>query len=244
MQPPTRNRLLDSLSPSCREAVLAVSKLVELPIRTQLYWAEEMPQYGYFLTAGIASLVAGLNDGGTAEVGLIGDEGLVGALQLLGPMPPLNECFIQMQGSAYRTPLPGLRRIFQEHEEIRNRILEFVQQQSIVLSQVAACNKLHEAEPRLARWLLMIMDRTNGSESNGSHTLKLTQEFAAQMIGTRRTTVNGVLGAMHRAGLVDHQRGQIIVPDRQKLESAACDCYPPIRRSLHELYSNGVTATL
>jgi CRP-like cAMP-binding protein len=257
MQTSSRNRLLDALSPGCREEVLALSKEVELPVRTQLYWPEEMPQYGYFLTSGIASIVAGLNDGGTAEVGLIGNEGLIGAFHLLGPLPPMTECFIQVPGSGYRIPLPALRRVFLEREEFRGRILEFVQQQSMVVSQVAACNKLHEAEPRLARWLLMIMDRTNNNHASTNHngamnnhgsmnnhgaanrhgSVKITQEFVAQMIGTRRTTVNGILGQMQKAGLLDHQRGQIIVPDRLRLEGVACDCYPLILRSLDRLYT-------
>lgn len=231
MQTSRHNRLLDALSHDCREAVLSASKEMDLPVRMQLYWPEEMPQYGYFLTSGIASIVAGLDDGGTAEVGVIGNEGLVGAIHLLGPLSPLTECFMQVEGSGYRIAMPALRGIFLEHEEIRNRILEFVQQQTLMVSQVAACNKLHEAEPRLARWLLMMMDRTNNH-----HTVKITQEFAAQMIGTRRTTVNGVLGVMHKAGLLEHQRGQITIPDRMRLESAACDCYPLIRRSLQRLY--------
>lgn len=227
-----RNHLLEVLSPACRDALLSASKEMELPSRTQLYWPDEMPQYGYFITSGIASVVAGLDDGGSAEVGVVGNEGLVGAFHLLGPIAPMTECFIQVPGSGYRIPMAALHRAFQEKVEIRNRILEFVQQQSNVTSQVAACNKLHEAEPRLARWLLMLMDRTGNN-----HTVKITQEFMAQMIGTRRTTVNGVLGTMQKAGLLEHQRGQVIVQNRELLEDAACDCYPMILRSLEKLYA-------
>jgi CRP-like cAMP-binding protein len=137
---------------------------------------------------------------------------------------------MQVAGSGYRIPLPVLRSLFKEHDEIRERVLEFVQSQNIAVSQVAACNKLHEAEQRLARWLLMISDRVD------SDTIYITQEFVAQMIGTRRTTVNGVLFAMERKGLLTHQRGKIIIPARKNLEKAACDCYPLIRRSLLQLY--------
>ncbi len=231
MSVPINNRLLVCLTEDCRETILKSAKLVELPVRTQLYWPEEMPQYAYFLESGIASVVAGLDDGTTAEVGVIGSEGLIGAFHLLGPLLPNTESFIQIAGIGHRMPMAALRRAFLDHEQIRSRILEFVQQQSMVVSQVAACNNLHEAQARLARWLLMIQDRTQSNE------IKITQEFAAQMIGTRRTTVNGILGELHQNGLLEHRRGVIIIPDRQRLEGATCDCYPVIRRSLEQLYT-------
>jgi CRP-like cAMP-binding protein len=227
----TGNRLLDALSPGCRKAILSRSKEIGLPVRTQLYWPGEMPPYGYFLTSGIASVVAGLNDGGTAEVGVVGNDGLVGAFHVIGPLLPMTECFMQVAGSGYRIALSALRTLFKEHDEILERILEFVQSQNVAVSQVAACNKFHEAEPRLARWLLMISDRVD------SDTIYITQEFVAQMIGTRRTTVNGVLSAMERKELLIHERGKIIIPARAKLEKAACDCYPLIRKSLSRLYT-------
>jgi CRP-like cAMP-binding protein len=224
------NRLLDALSTMCAKTLLTHAKEVMLPVRTQLYWPGEMPAYGYFLTSGIASVVAGLNDGGTAEVAVIGNEGLAGALHIIGPIPPMTECFMQVAGSGYRIALPTLRTLFKENDEIRERILEFVQSQNLAVSQVAACNKFHEAEPRLARWLLMISDRVD------SDTIYITQEFVAQMIGTRRTTVNGVLSAMERKGLLIRERGKIIIPTRKNLEKAACDCYPLIRKSLFQIY--------
>jgi CRP-like cAMP-binding protein len=225
------NRLLDALSAECRMTVLSRSKHVELGIRSRLYWPGEMPQHAVFLTSGIASVVTTLNDGGTTEVGVIGSKGLVGAFHVIGPIPPMTECFMQVAGAGYRLPLAALRELFLGYEEIRGRILEFVQAHSLALAQVAACNKLHEAEPRLARWLLMIGDRIE------SDTIHITQEFLGQMIGTRRTTVNGVLSAMEQKGLIHHQRGRITIPDRAKLEIAACDCYPIIRDSFSRLYS-------
>lgn len=230
MSEPANNLLLDSLSEDCRNSLLKTCKPIELPLRTQLYWPEEMPQFGYFLTSGIASVVAGLEDGGTTEVGVIGREGLIGAFHLLGPMPALTECFMQVAGEGLRIPMDALRKAFLKHEEIRSRILEFVQAQNAAVSQVAACNKLHEAEPRLARWLLMMQDRMEDT------TFHITQEFIGQMIGTRRTTINGVLASMERKGLLEHRRGQISIPDRTALELAACDCYPLITRTLRELY--------
>jgi CRP-like cAMP-binding protein len=237
MSTSTGNRLLDAMPADCREQILASSKLVPLPVRTQLYWPDEMPQYCYFLTGGIASLVAGLDNGASTEVGLVGNEGVVGAFHIIGPIPPINECFMQVAGAGYRTSLSALREDFRTHVEIRDRVLELVQAQSLALSQVAACNKLHETEPRLARWLLMIRDRVE------SGTIEITQEFVGQMIGTRRTTVNAILGTMERKGLLRHQRGRITISDHKRLEKTACDCYPLLRRSLDRLYNPDHTSS-
>jgi CRP-like cAMP-binding protein len=230
MAKPTGNRLLDAISARFSEQILSSSKHVALPVRTQLYWPDEMPQYCHFLTGGIASIVAGLDNGASTEVGLMGNEGVVGAFHIIGPIAPANECFMQVPGSGYRVPLPVLRECFKAEEEIRDRVLELVQVQSLGLSQVAACNKLHESEPRLARWLLMIRDRVD------SDTIQITQEFLGQMIGSRRTTVNGILSIMERKGLLHHQRGKITISDRRHFEKAACNCYPLLRRSLDRLY--------
>jgi CRP-like cAMP-binding protein len=230
MAKPTGNRLLDAISARSREQILSSLKHVALPVRTQLYWPDEMPKFCYFLTGGIASMVAGLANGASTEVGLVGNEGVVGAFHIIGPIAPINECFMQVPGSGYRVPLAVLRDCFKAEEQIRDRILELVQAQSLVLSQVAACNKLHESEPRLARWLLMIRDRVD------SDTIQITQEFLGQMIGARRTTVNGILSIMERKGLLRHQRGRITILDRHHLEKAACNCYPLLRRSLDRLY--------
>jgi CRP-like cAMP-binding protein len=230
MTKPTGNRLLDAISARSREKILSSSRHMALPVRTQMYWPDEMPQYCHFLTGGIASIVAGLANGASTEVGLVGSEGVVGAFHIIGPIAPINECFMQVPGSGYRVPLSVMRECFKAEEQIRDRILELVQAQSLVLSQVAACNKLHESEPRLARWLLMIRDRVDGD------TIQITQEFLGQMIGARRTTVNGILSIMERKGLLHHQRGKITISDRNHLEKTACNCYLLLRRSLDRLY--------
>lgn len=222
------NLLLDALSPENRERILAVSRFVPLPSKTVLYEAGEQLEYAYFLTSGVASIVIELAEGGSAEVALIGYESVVGGLQLLGPALAPSRCFLQVAGGGYRMPFAELRKIFRESEEVRDLILQGVQQQSMTMSQLAACNKLHDAEPRLARWLLMVQDRVQDD------TLTLTQEFLAQMLGTQRTTVVMVAGAFQRSGLISYSRGKVTIHSRENLESAACDCYKVVR----ELYDN------
>jgi CRP-like cAMP-binding protein len=189
-----------------------------------------MPTHAYFICSGVASVVVTMPEGGSAELVLVGREGVVGALDILGPSPTPAQCFIQMEATGLRIKLDDLRRMFHDHEELRRLILEFVQQQAVTLGQLAACNKLHEAEERLARWMAMSRDRMD------SNTMAMTQEFLADMLGTRRTTVTLVAGNLQRRGLIDYRRGRVTVLDRAALEAAACDCYRVTKDALLRLY--------
>ena len=229
------NRLLSSLSTKSRELLVGLSKPVSLPLKTTLYEADETPQFAYFMTSGIASVVTTVADGATAEVGLIGREGVVGVLHLLGPLPVPTRCFIQLEGTARRIPLPELRKAFQSSREIRDRLLEFVQEQTLSLGQLAGCHRLHEADERLARWLLMAQDRTQ------SDVLNFTQEFLGMMLGARRTTVTMVAGALQESGLIEYRRGHVKILSRENLEEAACECYQITRKLFSNLYKQGLT---
>jgi CRP-like cAMP-binding protein len=222
--------LLDALSPELCQAVVRLCRPIDLPIRTLLHEQGEIPAHVYFLCSGVTSVVVTMAEGGSAEVGLIGREGLVGAMQLLGPTPTPAQSFIQMEGDALRIRLDDLRAIFLKSDELRSRILEFVQQQTVTLEQIAACNKLHEAEERLARWLLMSRDRAD------QDTMTMTQEFMADMLGTRRTTVTLVASSLQERGLISYRRGKVTIVSRHELEKAACDCYRVCKEALHNLY--------
>jgi CRP-like cAMP-binding protein len=226
----TGNLLLDAVPTELRQDVLSACRPMDMPLRTMLHEQSEMPPYAYFLCSGIASVVVTMPEGGSAEVGLIGREGLVGATHILGPTPAPAQCFVQMAGTGLRIRLEDLRGLFLAHAELRLRVLEFVQQQTVTLEQIAACNKLHEAEARLARWLLMSRDRAD------QDTMTMTQEFIADMLGTRRTTVTLVAGGLQRRGLIDYRRGKVTIVDRAGLERVACVCYRVIRDALDRLY--------
>ena len=172
-----------------------------------------------------------MEDGSTAEVGLIGNEGVVGSFHILGPAPDSTRCFIQLEATAWRIPFTNLLAAFRTNEEIRDRLLEFVQEQAISLSQLAGCNRLHESEERLARWLLMAQDRTQ------SDLLDFTQEFLGMMLGARRTTVTLIAGVLQRSGLIEYQRGKVRILSRENLEAAACDCYQVTKQLYRGLYS-------
>ena len=224
------NLFLNSLSEQSRSLILSKASYVALPLRTSLYKPEETPGFAYFLTSGITSLVTSSAQGDTAEVGIVGREGLIGAMHILGPARVSTDCFIQIEAAGYKLPLAELRSAFRSSPEIHARVLEFVQYQGIGLAQVAGCHRLHEAEERLARWLLMAQDRTQTEE------LGLTQDFLAMMLGARRTTVTMVAGALQRSGLIEYHRGKVKILHRENLEAAACECYGTLKELTEELY--------
>ena len=232
------NFLLASLTPESRKLIVSRSIPVVLPLRETLYKANDTPTYAYFVTSGLASVVTSMPDGATAEVSFIGREGLVGALHLIGPSEVPTNCFMQMAGSGLRISISELRDIFDRSEEIRERILESVQEQALTIGQISTCNRLHESQERLARWLLMARDRTQSDELN------ITQEFLAEMLGAQRTTVTMVAGAMQRSGYIEYRRGQIRIIDHKKLEAAACDCYKVVKRLYDGLYKENPGAAL
>lgn len=226
------NLLLSALTAESRELLIARSTPVSLPLRMSFYEAEQLPRYAWFITSGIASIVTSTPNGASVEVGLIGHEGLVGSLHLLGSLPVSTRSFVQLEGTGLRIPLQNLKTLFRSSEEIRNRILEFVQEQTLNVSQLAACQRLHESEARLARWLLMAQDRTDDER------LRFTQEFLAMMLGAQRTTVTVVAGALQRSGFIEYTRGCVRIIDRAGLEAAACECYQVTKRLYAQLYKN------
>lgn len=224
------NLLLAALSPSYRAYLLSRMRTVTLGPREILYEADETPKYAHFLTSGVASIVVSMSNGSSSEVGLWGREGLVESFHLLGNARIPNRCIVQMESTALRIPFKELQREFHEHQELRDCILQGVQSQGAILAQLAGCNRLHEAEARLARWLLMVRDRTE------IDTFLLTQEFLAIMLGSRRTTVTAAAGALQRKGLIQYSRGRIRISNPAHLQHVACECYGTVRDMYGSFY--------
>jgi CRP-like cAMP-binding protein len=226
----TGNRLLDNLSAGLRSELLALCKRVELPAGTVLYEPGEMPRYADFLLSGVASAAVSAADGRIAEVGITGREGVVGAMEVLGPEPGPTHCSIQIEGRSLRMGFEEFRWQFRRSEELRDRVLEFVQLQALTLAQLAACNRLHGAEQRLARWLLMRRDRT------GSDVVPTTHEMLSLVLGTRRPAITLCAAELKRKGLIEGRRGEVRIIAGQGLEAVACQCYPIARTALTALY--------
>ena len=224
----THNLFLDSLSPESRQTLTDLTTPVSLSLGTVLYEPEIVPKYGYFLTSGVASTITKTRNGDSAEVGLIGHEGFVGSLQLLGPALVPAESMIQVDATALRIPLGEFRKIFLTSEEIRNALLEFVQNEALTIIQIAGCHRLHETDERMCRWLLMVQDRVQTEE------LKLTHSFLALMLGIRRPTVTLTARSLQKRGLLELRRGFFRIVDRPKMEASACECY----QTVWKLYSN------
>jgi CRP-like cAMP-binding protein len=204
---------------------------VPLPFKSVLFQPEQRPRYVHLLTSGLSSQLALLAGGSEVEVAAIGTEGFPEAIYLLGPAPPIRQCIMQVPGTALRLPFGDFERLFQEDATLRSITLRAVQYQSLQQSQLAACNGQHDAEERLARWLLMVQDQIQ------SEVLPLTQEFLGQMLGARRSTITIAAGALQRSGIIEYRWGQIRVKDRKLLEDAACECYGVIRALRESLYA-------
>ena len=225
------NLLLGFLTPKYRAFLLSRMRSVTLSAREVLYEPDESPKFAHFITSGIASIVGMMSSGASAEVGLWGKEGLVECFHLLGSARIPTRCFVQIQGTALRMPFRDIQKEFHENEELRDCILQSVQSQGAILGQLAACNRLHEAEERLARWFLMVRDRIEADS------FYLTQEFLAVMLGSRRTTVTAAAGTLQRKGLIRYSRGRIHLLDPAGLEKEACECYATVRAIFQHFYN-------
>jgi len=230
MAPAAPNLLLSILSPKVRDSLLSRASSVELPTGTLLHDPGVAPRYAYFLLNGLASMVVALEGGGSAEVNMTGREGVVGAMHILGGSPIPTECMMQLGGAGLRVPLAHLREEFAASAELRSRLLEFVQHECAAVSQIAGCNRLHSAERRLVRWLLMASDKTGFNE------LDLTHEYLAQLLATHRPTVTLAAGDLQSRGLIQYSRGTIRLLDRPGLEAVACGCYRVVRDLDAKLY--------
>jgi CRP-like cAMP-binding protein len=226
-----KNLLLESLPAGQKRALLARMQAVPMPVGTILYRTGGQPKFAHFMTSGIASVVTFMSNGAGAEVGLIGHEGVVEGINLLGPAKPPTTAFIQVEGSALRIHYEELQEEIFSSETLLKSVLAFVQCHGFILSQLAACNGLHEIDQRLARWLLMVQDRVEDDR------FYLTQEFLAEMLGIRRTSVSAAAGNLQKNGLIGYKRGHIQILDRTKLQQSACECYPVVQQLAAQLNS-------
>jgi len=216
-----QNQVLSSL-PACEIDRLAPHlKFVDLPQGTVLLNGNA--PYGYFLEEGVASAVVSVVDGGMVEVGVIGTEGMVGIPVLLGTDRSPVRIFMQISGSGFRIEAESLKAEFDCSGHLRQYLQKYIQAFMVQTTQTGACNRLHNIEERLARWLLTCRDRMPTDR------LALTHEFLGQMLGSPRTTVTLAVGLLERAGMIDHSRGVVTVRDRQALEDTACECYCVVR---------------
>jgi CRP-like cAMP-binding protein len=218
-----RNRLLGSLpqdefsqlAPHFKEVLLEKGRVLQEP--------GEAVGFVYFPHGGLISVLAVMPEGETVETMTIGREGGVGLATGIGSQTALNRVTVQLAGRATQVPAPRWAALAQQSQAVRDLIVRYNDVQLAQVQQSVACNALHDVEARLCRWLLEARDRV------GSDTLPLTQEFLAEMLGVRRTTVTIVARMLQSAGFVHYRRGVVHLRDVAALEGAACDCYRVLR---------------
>lgn len=212
------NAILAGLELPQAVAVIQTGSLVDLPVRTQIYWPGEVIRDVYFPIDCVLSVVTRLGDGSQIEVGTIGREGVSAIPLLLGGTSSANESYCQVPGSAIRIDIELFREL-KTDEKFRRLLDRYVQAYVNMLGQLAACNRLHTVYERCARWLLLSEDRVNAP------TIRLTHEYLAMMLGTQRSGVSIAAGALQKAGFIQYGNGLITILDRPGLEGASCECY-------------------
>jgi CRP-like cAMP-binding protein len=196
---------------------------VDLPQYKILEEPGQKIDYTYFLDDGMTSLVALSRDGRSVEVGIVGKEGMVGMSLLAGLRQGTFRAIMQMAGRGVRVRADVFQDILLSAGTLRTELSRFALMHGMQVAQIAACNRLHEVEQRLARWLLMCQDRFD------RQSLPLTHEFLAQMLGTGRPSVSLAAGALENAGLIENLRGSVKILNRKSLEEVACECYGVIQ---------------
>jgi CRP-like cAMP-binding protein len=213
------NTILRGLPRTENARVFSSLEFVRLRLHQVLHETAEVIKSGYFLNDGMCSVLTVQPDGESVEVGLIGKEGFVGLPVIFGFKTSALRIITQGDGTAYRMDVGILQSLLPQCPALERQLQRYSMILGIQSTQLAACNRLHDVDERLARWLLMSHERI------GSTTLPLTQEFLAQMLGTRRSTVSVAASILQKAGMISYTRGNVTILNKSKLEAATCDCY-------------------
>jgi CRP-like cAMP-binding protein len=224
-----RNRLLAALPVEERLRLGSELRLVELGMREQIYDTGDAITQIYFPVNCVISMVAAVEDDVAVEIAMIGLEGMAGLPAFLGTAVNPHRSFCQVPGQALRLETVTLRRFLAGDGALHDLLHRYTQAVMAFLAQNIACNRLHSAEERTARWLAQTHDRV------GSDSFQITQDFLAQMLGARRATVSESARTLQQAGLIRYSRGRITILDRDGLQAAACQCYLTIRHEFDKL---------
>jgi CRP-like cAMP-binding protein len=225
----TGNLLLDTLSPKTLERLRPHLERVSMNLGTVVAASRIPIPYVVFPIDCVVSTIARMAAGDAVEVGFTGRGGMVGAWLALHQASTGHESVVQLTGSAWRMSTDLFERELGSNDALNDVLLHFTQYCIVAAGYFTACNGLHQIEERYARWLLMVHDRVAGDEFH------LTQEYAGQMLGVRRTSVTLVAGALSRAGLISYRRGDLKILDRAALEDTACECYAAVDDELGRL---------
>jgi CRP-like cAMP-binding protein len=229
LSPHIENRLLAALPTVDYQRLLPHLEKVSLKLKQVLYEAGDVIDYVYFPNKALISLVSRMKNGTSAEVGMVGCEGMVSPSVLMGVNTMPYQAIVQGSDSAMKLHAATLKEEFNRGGPLQTLLLRYTQALHIQVSQTAACNRLHSLDERLARWLLMTHDRVQ------SDRMELTQEFLSTMLGVERSGVTIAAITLQEADLIKYSRGKITVLDRTELERASCECYSRVKSIFEEL---------
>ena len=226
---PELNHLLAALPSEVQTRLFPHLELVPLPLGKVLYESGDALRHVYFPTDSIVSLLYVMENGASAEISVVGNEGLIGVSLFMGGESTPSRAIVQSAGSAYRLLGQRLKDEFNRHGELLLLMLRYTQSLITQMAQTAVCNRHHSIDQQLCRWLLLSLDRLP------SNHLVMTQELIANMLGVRREGVTDAAGKLQKLGVIEYTRGQITVLDRPKLESLSCECYAVVKKETDRL---------
>jgi len=226
---PRQNHLLDALPTSDYERLAPHLELILMKLGDVLYESGDQLRYVYFPTTCIVSLLYLMKDGASAEIAVVGNEGILGISVFMGGNTTPSRAIVQAAGYAYRLKADLLKNEFERYGPTMHLLLRYAQALITQMAQTAVCNRHHSVDQQLCRWLLLCLDRLSSNE------ISMTQELIANMLGVRREGVTEAAGHLQKAGLIDYHRGRITVLDRSGLEARSCECYAVVKKEFDRL---------
>ncbi|WP_320838378.1 Crp/Fnr family transcriptional regulator [Zhongshania sp.] len=224
-----QNYLITELPADVQQRLIPNLEKVHLPLGMVLYESGDTLRYVYFPTDCIISLLYVMENGASAEISVIGNEGILGASLFLGGESTSSRAVVQSAGHAYRMDAQNFKTEFSRHTEMLLLLLRYTQALITQIAQTAACNRHHNIDQQLCRWLLLSLDRLPNSN------LVMTQELIANMLGVRRESVTEAAGKLQTLGIISYHRGHIDVLDRPRLEQLSCECYAVVKKETDRL---------
>ncbi len=224
-----QNHLLAALPAAELARISEGISITPMPLGHVLYESGDEMRHVYFPTTAIVSLLYVMEDGSSAEIAIVGNEGIVGISLFMGGESTPSRAIVQSAGQAFRVASNILKDEFRRAGPVQHVLLRYTQALITQMSQTAVCNRHHSVEQQLCRWLLMSLDRLASDE------LTMTQELIANMLGVRREGVTESAGKLQKLGLIEYSRGHIKVLDRPALEAHACECYQVVKTEFERL---------
>lgn len=234
---PRQNQLLAALHSAERVRIYPHLQLVEMSLGKVVYEPSDILRHVYFPTDSIVSLLYVMQDGGSAEISLVGNDGLIGVALFMGGESTASRAVVQSAGSAYRLTAKRLKAEFGKYGQLHHLLLRYTQALITQMAQTAVCNRLHSVDQQLCRWLLLSLDRLP------THRLSMTQELMAHMLGVRREGITIAAAKLQRLGIISYSRGNVTILDRPRLEEMCCECYAVVKRETDRLRPEAITSS-